>query len=375
MKIAIEALGISQPGGGRSATLNLLEALFEIDTENRYLVFVDALEPSLDHKHVRQKVIPIKHRLLARLGAQLVLPAVLRQEGVELTHFVKSLGLALVPSKTVVTIFDLTILRYPDIYPAIDVWYWRAIEPRTLRRADRVIAISQHTADDLERFYQLPPERIVVIYPCASPTFRPAGEAEIARVRARYGLLRETIIHVGSISRKKNLTTLVKAFARFRQATGFPGQLVLVGREYGKGRDEELSRSISALGLEEAVVFTGPVPDQDLPPLYSASALCVFPSLHEGFGLVALEAMACGVPLITTAVGAIAEVVGEAALVLRNPTDENELSLALRRVLEDPDLRGQMIEQGLAQTGRFSRAEAARQTLQLYREVAGANES
>jgi glycosyltransferase involved in cell wall biosynthesis len=276
-----------------------------------------------------------------------------------------------VPSKTVVTIFDLTILRHPDIYPAIDVWYWRVIEPRTLRQADRVIAISQHTAADLERFYHLPPERIAVIHPCSSRIFCPAGEAEIARVRARYGLARETIIHVGSISRKKNLTTLVKAFARFRQATGFRGQLVLVGREYGKGRDQELYRSISALGLEEAVVFTGPVPDRDLPPLYSASALFVFPSVHEGFGIVALEAMACGVPVITTASGAIAEVVGEAALVWHNPSDEEELSLALRRVLEDADLRSRMSERGLEQARRFSCAESARQTLQLYREVAG----
>ncbi len=371
MKIAIEALGISQPGGGRSATLNLLETLFQFDSENRYLVFVDALEPSLDHAHVRQQVIPIKHRLLARLAAQLVLPVVLRRERVDLTHFVKSLGLALVPSKTVVTVFDLTILRHPDIYPAIDVWYWRAVEPRTLRQAERVIAISQHTAADLERFYHLPPERMAVIYPCFSPIFRPAGEAEIARVRARYGLAEQTIIHVGSISRKKNLTILVKAFAQFRQATGFPGQLVLVGRIYGKGRDEELYRSISALGLEEAVVFTGPVPDQDLVPLYSASAWCVFPSLHEGFGIVALEAMACGVPVVASNAGALPEVVGDAGLLLDDPADEQELAETMRRLWLDAALREELRERGRERIRLFSLEKNARRTLELYEEVAG----
>jgi glycosyltransferase involved in cell wall biosynthesis len=371
VRIAIEAFGIDKPGGGRSATLNVLEALFTIDKRNCYFVFLNQGESRLDipSANVNQIVLDVKNRFLARIWAQLVLPPLLRWVQADLVHFAKNLGTLLTPGKTVVTIYDLAILLYPDIYPIADVVYWRLLEPLTLRKADRVIAISHRTAHDLRKFYGVAEDRIAVIYPSYSPVFQPADKATVARVRQVYGLPRRTIIHVGSISSKKNLTTLVKAFHLLKRGFGFDGKLVLVGRAYRKGEDERLRRQIVELGLEKEVIFTGPVPDADLPSLYSSATLAAFPSLYEGFGIASLEAMACGVPVITSRAGGVAEVVDDAALFVEDASSEDEWATAMSRITRDRYLWEEMTNKGIQRAKHFSAAKAALQTLNLYEEL------
>lgn len=369
MNIAIEALGIHAYGGGRTATLTLLEALFRLDAENRYLVFLSQPEPSLAAPagNVRQWVAPVKNRFLMRAWAQLVLPWATR--GCDLAHFSKNLGVFGVPAPTVVTMYDLTTLIHPELFPRLDVWYWRHVQKRTLQRAARVIAISETTARDLARFYGLPCERIRVIYPACAPHFRPASPEEMRLARQRYGLPERYLIHVGRLDRKKNLAHLVRAFDRMRRSSGFDGQLVLVGEEYEKSLDLSLRPTIAALGLQERVAFTGTVPDRDLPALYSGALAAVFTSLHEGFGLAPLEAMACGAPLVAYRAGALGEVAGEGALILDAP-DEEAFAEALARVIQDERLRQELRARGLARAERFHGERTARQTLQLYQEVA-----
>jgi glycosyltransferase involved in cell wall biosynthesis len=368
MRIAIEALGIDKPGGGRSATLNLLEAMFSIDKKNQYFVFLSQRESCLNvpNSCVNQIVVDIKNRFLARIWAQLALPVLLRRIDVDLVHFVKNLGIFLTPSKTIVTVYDLTVLLYPHIYPKADVIYWRLLEPLTLKKADHVIAISHNTARDLKRFYRLEKERITVIYPGYNPIFRPASKAAVAKVRRIYSLSPRIIIHVGSISGKKNLSTLVKAFYILKRDSMFDGKLVLIGRIYRKGEDAQLRKLIIGLGLEKEVVFTGPVPDAHLPPLYSSATLAAFPSLYEGFGIAPLEAMACGVPIITSRVGGLMEVVDDAALFVENPLDENEWAAAMSQLVKDQVLREEMRNKGIKRAKCFSVKRAALQTLSLY---------
>jgi glycosyltransferase involved in cell wall biosynthesis len=371
MKVAIEALGIHTFGGGRTATLSLLEALFALDPQNEYLVFLTQPEPSLETAagNVRQSIVPIQNRFLARVWAQFRLPGAVR--GFDLVHFAKNLGVFGLKIPTIVTIYDLTTLIRPEIFPRSDVWYWRTIQRRTLREADRVIAISQTTAGDLLRYYKLRSDRVQVIYPAISAQFKQASAEEIARVRQRYGLPTEYFLHVGRIDRKKNLTALVRAFARFRERQPFEGKLVLAGEEYPKARDLDLHPIIQELGLLEEVIFTGAVPDSDLPPLYSAALASVFPTLHEGFGLAPVEAMACGSPLIAHRAGALQEAAGEAALLLDDPGVES-IAQALCILASEPALREELRERGLARAAHFSREESARQTLALYKEVIGA---
>jgi len=246
------------------------------------------------------------------------------------------------------------------------------VQPHMVRAADRVIAISQQTAQDLQRCYGLSPEKIRVIYPAYDPRFRPLPAEEAARVRAQYGLGERFILHVGSISRKKNLLTLLRAFERLA-ARGYPGQLVLVGRQYGKGYDHAFFAYLASSPYRERVRFTGAVPDADLPAIYNAAEVMVFPSLHEGFGIVPLEAMACGTPVITSSAGALPEVVGEGGILLPAADDFEALAEAAWMLLNDPAQRAAWAARGLAWAQRYSVEEAARQTLAVYAELGDAS--
>jgi glycosyltransferase involved in cell wall biosynthesis len=293
----------------------------------------------------------------------------MRLRGYDLVHFAKNLGVFGVRSPKVVTIYDLTTLLYPDLFPSMDVWYWRHVQIQTLRAADRIIAISEATARDILSFYPISPERIQVIYPACAPHFRPTSKEEILRVRQHYGLPERFILHVGRIDRKKNLAMLVEAFAQLRKWTHFPGKLILVGEEYPKSRDPDLYAIIEHLDLQQNVAFTGRVPDVDLPALYSAATAAVVTSVHEGFGLAALEALACGAPLVVSRAGAVTEAVGDAALIVNESPRAESFAEALLRLVEDPELLEEMRHKGISRAREFRRENTALQTLRLYEEV------
>jgi glycosyltransferase involved in cell wall biosynthesis len=284
-------------------------------------------------------------------------------------HFVKNLGVFGIAASKVVTIHDLTTLIYPELFPRFDVWYWQTVERLTLQQADRIVAVSQGTAQDVMRFYKIPRERLRVIYNSCAPHFKVASPAEMAAVRKKYDLPERYFLHVGRIDRKKNLPLLLRAFADFRSRSGFDGKLVLVGEPYKKSPELALYSTLRDLNLNQAVILTGRVPDLDLPALYSAALATTFPSFHEGFGLMALEAMACGSPVIAHAAGALQEVVGEAALVLDTATDVQSWSAALHRVADDASLRARLREAGLERAKVFAAERAAADTLSLYTEI------
>jgi glycosyltransferase involved in cell wall biosynthesis len=370
MKIAIDALGISRPGGGRSATLNLLEPLFELDKDNEYIVFLDNTESSLIRPNVRQILAPVHGRLSSRLWAQLIWPGLLRRENVELIHHTKHLVTNGNPCPTVVTIHDLTMLVRPGIFPAVDEIYYRTIEKHNLRGVQHIIAVSQTTAKDVRTLYGIPADRVSVILEGISDDFKPASDDAIARVRAKYDLPERYLVHVGSIWKKKNLVTLVRAFEQLRRMNSYDGVLVLVGQDYIHGGDAELEQAISVARRYGPVIRTGSVPQEDLPAIMSGADCFVFPSLHEGFGLVPLEAMACGVPVIAARSSAVEEVLGAAAILVDDPHDIPTFTHHINQVLHDPVLYSDMIAKGLEQAGSYSRERSARLTLDLYQKLA-----
>lgn len=369
MKIAIDAIGINKFGGGRTATLKLLEALFQLDTENEYVVAVSAVEPTFENGagNVRQWVIPVKNRFLVRIYAQMMFPREFRD--FDVIHFTKNLNLVGLLPPQVVTIFDLTALLHPELMPRVDYWYYSTVQKFTMRQAKRVIAISKDAAKGVEQYYRTPSERIRVVYLAAGEHFKPMPESAVQTARAKYGISEDYFIHVGHIDRKKNLTLLVRAYDQACKQTGFTGNLVLVGEAYPKGHDANLIPTIEALGLKEKVIFTGGATDAELPALLSGAIAKVYPSVHEGFGLAAIEALACGTPLITGHSGAVSEVVGDAGIVLDTITVD-KVACAMVRLIEDTQLRQDLHRRGLERAGLFSWKEAARQTLEIYREAA-----
>jgi glycosyltransferase involved in cell wall biosynthesis len=370
MRIAIDALGIQNFGGGRTATLTLLEALFALDNHNQYYVFLSQVEKSFSayQDNVHQIISPFKNRFLLRCYAQTVLPILTRN--FNLVHFTKNLGVFGLKSPFIVTVYDMTTLIHPELFPKLDVLYWKSIEKLTLHKASRVIAISETTANDLKQFYALQAEQIKVIYPSINARFKPATNAEINQVSEKYHLPKKYIIHVGRIDRKKKLTLLVEAYAQAKNncKSCSMDSLLLVGEVYPKSKDDALMPTIQRLGLTEDVIFLHRVSDADLPAIISGAKAAVSASVHEGFGLAAIEALACGTPLIAYRAGALQEVVGDAAVLIDN-LDQNSLANALIQISDEPELRSDLCQRGLFMAQKYKPERNARQTLQLYEEI------
>ncbi len=359
-------------GLGRYA-YELLLALAEAARENIYSIF---------YNNPRQaRVAPSLHGFPAyttplsykpwRLSALLAHFARLSQDrlfpGVDIFHATDHLLPRFFRIKSVFTLHDLIFLFHPETHKPLNRWFLALMMPRFLRAADAIIAVSECTKRDAVRHYGIPEEKITVIYEGVSPRFRPADPETVRAVRAKYGLPERFILYVGTIEPRKNLTALLEAYAALlSRNTRYAARLVIVGK---KGwLYEGFFRRLRELGLEERVHFTGYVPDEDLPALYSAATLFVFPSLYEGFGLPVLEAMACGTPVVCSGTSSLPEVAGDAALLV-DPTDIPALAAAMERALTDEALRASLRARGLERARRFTWEEAARQTITIYRSV------
>jgi glycosyltransferase involved in cell wall biosynthesis len=370
MRIAIDALGIHYFGGGRTATLTLFNSLFAIDQQNQYCIYLCKEEPSLHtyKNNVQQIVVPIKNRILLRLWAQLALP--IQERNYDLIHFSKNLGVFGLNIPSVVTIYDMTTLVHPELFPKLDVYYWKTLEKRTLQNVNRIIAISRETARDIQNYYGIPSNKIRIIYPSIDPRFRPASNQEVNHIQEKYRLPKRYILHVGRIDLKKKLTLLVEAYALAKKnsSDGFLEPLVMVGEIYSKSKDNALLPMVERLGLSKNVLFTGQVPDEDLPAIISGAKVTVSASIHEGFGLAAVESLACGTPLIAYRAGALEEVVGDAALLI-NSLDKESIAKAILEVINFPELHKQLSRRGIIRAQDYQGLSTAHQTIQIYEEI------
>jgi tRNA threonylcarbamoyl adenosine modification protein (Sua5/YciO/YrdC/YwlC family) len=263
------------------------------------------------------------------------------------------------PRRSLVTVHDLGYRYFPQAHRALDRWYLDLSTRWNARAAACVIADSNATRDDIVRFYGIPREKIRVVYPAlAGNLFRPVREAaELARVRSRYQLDAEYLITVGTLHPRKNYERLLQAFARLPEKY----QLVIAGK---KGwLFHPVFATVKRLGLEPRVRFLDYVEAADLPALYSAARLSVFPSLYEGFGFPVLEAQACGVPVVCSNTSSLPEVAGDAAEFF-DPREVEAMAAAMARVLNDEARRDELIQKGCLNLQRFSWARAAREILE-----------
>lgn len=293
-----------------------------------------------------------------------LVPAALRRVGVDVFHGMDHVGVPFVgrSGRYVATVHDVIALMLPETFTPRHRLVVRTALAMVRRRADLVIVPSRAVKRDVLQRLGLPGDRVVVTPEGCEPRFRPTPCAEVL---ARYGLPPRYVLAVGTLEPRKNLTTLLQAFARLRRETGIDPalRLVLVG---ARGwLDGPIYETVRSLGLGETVHFAGFVDDDDLPAVYSGASLFVFASLYEGFGLPLLEAMACGVPVITSNVSAMPEVAGGAA-VLVDPRDVDGLAAAMARVLRDDRLRDRLRGAGIARAGQFPWEATARRTLDAY---------
>jgi glycosyltransferase involved in cell wall biosynthesis len=370
LHIAIDAHAVgTNLAGNETYISNLIEALAEIDTANRYTLFVTRRE-AVERFHNRwpnfivRRTLP--HTPLIRIPV--TLSAELRRRPVDLLH-VQYTAPPLAPCAVVPTIHDLAFEHLPETFKRRSWMQLRLTVRRTARLASHIITVSEFSRRDLIETYRIEPERITVTPEAAPNHFAPASVDEIERVRARYKIPGDYILAVGSIQPRKNLSRLLAAYAGLLSAR--PGAklppLVLVGKR--AWLYSETLRTVGELGLESKVIFTGYVPEADLPPLYTGALCFVYPSFFEGFGLPPLEAMKCGAPVIAGDRTSLPEVVGPAGLLV-DPFDIQAIGDAIGRLVNDAALRQDLRERGLKQASRFDWRETARLTLKAYERAA-----
>jgi len=374
MNIAIDARRISDRHAGMGVyTFNLLRAMEQIDTRNQYTIFSNPLKTNrIDFKNPNFKTyetpVTIENHLVGDLWRNFYLPYRLKLAETDVFHD-PGYFLPIVSSgyKSVVTVHDLVVYTFPQTNSKKYFWYMRQMTKIGVEKADLIIALSFHTKEDLIRILKVPESKVRVVYSATNEHLKPVTDpAEIAATREKFGIEGPYILCVNTIEPRKNLPRLLSAYHLLKTEMNLEHKLVVCGMFgwlYG-----DVFTTIRELGLEDSIIFTSYVKDEDLPRLYSGAELFVFPSLYEGFGLPALEAMACGAPVITSSSSSLPEIVGDAAILI-NPYSIEELAEAMYKVLTDESLRSKMRKDGLSRASLFSWEKTASQTLSIYEEL------
>ncbi len=314
---------------------------------------------------------PTERRLVRIAWEQTAWPLAAWQRRLDLLHGMAFATPLLAPCPTVVTVYDLSFVHYPDRFPPTQRLYLLAQTRRACRQARRVVAISEAGRQDIHQVLGVDLARIDVVLPGVDRTFQPLPADAVAAFRRAKQLPDRFILHVGTLQPRKNLPTLIAAFAQLLKQSPHCAdlQLILVG---GKGwLYDEIFAQVEKLELQERVRFTGYVPDAELPLWYNAGALLIFPSIYEGFGLPILEAMACGTPVIAADTAVIPEVMGEAGLSFP-ASDAVALADSMSRVLDRPELAATMRRAGLIQAQRFTWEQAGCQMVAVYQQALAA---
>jgi glycosyltransferase involved in cell wall biosynthesis len=350
-------------GGIWTYTTNLVQGLVSISSGVDYFI-VDRQERHMFSERVNQLIIPFQERRFAKfIWPNVALPRALKQHRLDVLHITYPYGtLTNKWSKNIITIHDLSPILFPETHTRMNILHHRLVLPHILKRADRIITVSNSSKESIVKYYHIPPDKVRAIPLGVSPNFKPVLGNE-SQTKAL--IPRPYILNVGVIEPRKNLNTLLRSFQLVKKK-GFPHKLVLCGPRGWKCSD--VDALLNHLGLQEHVIFLGFIPPQALPKLYSSADLFVYPSLYEGFGLPVLEAMACGTPLIASNSSSLPEVVGNAGLLVK-PNDSHELAEAMIQVLSHRSLSLELTAKGLQRSKLFSWEQTAKETLKVYREV------
>ncbi|TSC91835.1 MAG: group 1 glycosyl transferase [Candidatus Berkelbacteria bacterium Licking1014_85] len=272
----------------------------------------------------------------------------------------------LYPGKIVVTINDLIAMFIGEDIPFISRQYFGRWMPLTHKRADHIIAISEHTKKDVISLLKIPENKITVIHLAANENFKPERDKnKLDKIKKKFYTGDHFFLHIGTITPRKNLEFIVRAFSDLAKNEN-DCKLVIAGK---KGWFyEKLNEIVEKLGLVNHVIFTGYITEEEKILLYNASIALVFPSIYEGFGFPPLEAMNCGAPVIASHASSIPEVVGEAGILL-DPNDQYAWAQAMKQVMTLGSLRKKMISDGFKQAKKFSWKKTAEKTVRVYEQV------
>jgi len=370
LHLALNAWFADNPNVGSGQYLKyLLPALLELDSSLHItLIAPKPLSGLLAHERLHGLVAPTPFRNptsnLAKVWfEQIAFPRVCRHIKAEVAH-VPYFGSPLYPTcPTVVTIHDLIPLILPAYRGGLLVRLYTAVVARAARHADLIMADSEASRRDILQHLAISPDLVRTVYLAPAPHYQP--QSDLAALRQKYHLPDNFILYLGGFDVRKNVTGLLHAYAQLPESTRQNYPLVIAGGIRKIDTPFFPNPMVMAHQLGITVHSTGWVAEEDLPALYSAATVFVYPSHYEGFGLPILEAMACGTPVITSNTSSLPELAGKAALLI-DPTNSTQLAAAMQRLCNEPTLRADLHARGLAQVKKFSWTETARQTLIIY---------
>lgn len=370
MLISIDARGATWYAGTGIGTYTrqVLKNILEIDRKNDYYLFWSGREYER-FSQLNNVDVSLSSRKHHRFWEQYYIPETLKRKNVDLYHVPQN-GIGIPESKNsiyVATIHDLIPYIMPETVGKGYLSKFISQMPRIISSVDMIITVSEWSKRDIMKIFNIPDEKIAVTYLAADDIFTPMDKSAASNLIAdKYGIDGSFILYLGGFSPRKNVKSILVAFSMIYKNLSKNYKVVIIGSS--KDDHQFLNKLAQSLGIDGRVCFAGYVPYEDLPCFYNASDLFIYPSLYEGFGLPALEAMCCGTPTITSNVSSIPEITGDGAYLI-NPFDTAELASAMEKVLEDNAVKADLISRGFERASNFSWRKTAQQTLNIYEDA------
>ncbi|GAK49312.1 glycosyl transferase group 1 [Candidatus Moduliflexus flocculans] len=372
MKIGVEATSaaVTHKAGVGHYVYHLIQAMINApNAAHQYTLYLRQADPRpLDTLGITPSgasEVAVRVLEFPLLWAQIRLPLELMRHPQDVYFFPSpTMPLWYLPKRSVVTIHDVAFLFFPDCFsPALRFWLKHSTQ-RSIRAAAKIITVSEATRQDVLAYYNIAPEKVIAVHHGVHQRFQPLERAVVQAARRRYRLPESFILCIGTLQRRKNIPRLIHAFYLLKQKHQIPHKLVLIGQQYRDLPEDEIFSMVTRLSLQQEVIWTGYVPDQDMPALINGAEAFVLPSLYEGFGMPVLEAMACGVPVACSNTSSLPEVAGNAAM-LFDPYSVDNMAERLHQLLTDRDLRLAYREMGLMRAKQFSWEFCAQKTLDV----------
>lgn len=367
MKIGINALYLlpGMVGGSETYIRNLVANLARLDRDNEYILFVNRESEGIFRESPGVTIVPCPVRAGNRpariLWEQFILPFQVRKRGIKVLLSAGMTAPFCCPAKSLLVVFDLQHVNQPQNFSAFHLFFLRTIIYWSAKSADRIITISSHVKNDITKHYRIRPDAVTVTHLGVDHATYFPGSDDTAGVKKKYSLPEHYLLYAAALLPHKNHERLLRAFREIKKE--LPERKLVFTGAWEKGFDK-MAAVISELGLKDDVMMLGWVTLEDIPLIYRGAELFVYPTLHEGFGLPILEAMASGVPVVCSRIEPLTEVAGDAALFV-DPHDHSDIARGILTVLREAFLRTKLIEKGLRRSGEFTWEKTARQTLEI----------
>ncbi len=361
MRIAIDVRMVTPYMHGISRyAYNLIKGLSAIDKKNEYMLISNnsflknfvTLNDNFSQKIIRSKLYGVHE--------QITIPRLLKKNKIDIFHSPSFFGPILVECKVIMTIHDMIHVLFPEESSVLHRAYYSIIVRRAAKNASKILTVSESSKRDISDYLNIPSKKIIVTYNAVDGNFWRRKGNEINEIKDRFGINDKYILYVGSQKPHKNVGLLIEAYQQLREKISY--QLVIVGRK------NRLFQKCFGSHKLKGVIFVGEVQDELIPHFYSGADVFVSPSLCEGFGLPLLEAVACEIPVVAIKTPSVAEVMGDAGLLVKVNSPE-ELAKAIYSVLSNDSLRVRLIKKGLKRKDLFSWENTAERTLKVYEEV------